>query len=133
MRIGTAIPVRSISPAAARTRSSSLSGNTIRHLRSAARWRMRSTNVTASGYGNRGTSPLWTRRSALELAGQCLGDRRMNETLEIAVMLGHFAHDARADVGRLHRRDHEDRLEALRHVAVHECHLKLVLEIAHGP
>src|SRR5438270_10298887 len=45
-------------------------------------------------------------------------------------MFGHLTYDARADVSGLHRRHHEHGLEALRHVPIHERHLKLVLEIA---
>src|SRR6185436_11338423 len=68
-----------------------------------------------------------------ELRGQCLGYGRMHQALEIAVVLRYLAHDARADVGSLYRWHHEDRLEALRHVPVHQRHLELVLEIANRP
>src|SRR5438045_2680234 len=54
----------------------------------------------------------------------------MNQPFEVSVMLSDFAHDARADVRGLDRRDHEHSLEILRHVPVHERHLKLVLEVA---
>src|SRR6476659_5487148 len=54
----------------------------------------------------------------------------MNESREVSVVLRDFAHDARADVGRFDRWHHENRLETLRQMSVHERHLELVLEIA---
>src|SRR5258705_7378001 len=56
----------------------------------------------------------------------------MHQTLEVAMMLGDFPDDARADVGRLDRWHHEHGLEAFGHVSIHQRHLELVLEIADG-
>ncbi len=54
----------------------------------------------------------------------------MHERRQVPIVLRDFPDDAGADVGRLDRRHHEDRLEALRQVAIHQRHLELVLEIA---
>src|SRR6202171_203113 len=59
-----------------------------------------------------------------------LGNRRMYERLQVSVVLRDLPDDARADVGRLDRGHHEDRLEAFGQVAIHQRHLELVLEIA---
>src|SRR5687768_2178052 len=71
------------------------------------------------------------RTRSRELAVKRSRYRRMHETIQAAPELGNFADDAGADVGSLHRRHHEDCLETRRQVAVHQRHLKLVLEIAH--
>src|SRR5262245_44755082 len=56
----------------------------------------------------------------------------MHEVTYLAAVAGDFAHEARADVGRVERRDHEYGLQARRQMAIHESHLILVLEIADG-
>src|SRR5882762_4856242 len=71
-------------------------------------------------------------RPDLELSGERLRDRWMHQAVEVSTMLRDFTDDARADVGRLHRRDHEDGLEVLGHMSVHQRHLELVLEVADG-
>src|SRR3954468_3464838 len=96
-RIGTAMPVRSISLAAARIRSSPLSGKTTLRFSSAACCRILSTNATG---GPR------------KLVCECFCNGRVDQTLEVAMVLSYLADHTRADVGRLDRRHHEDRLEA---------------------
>src|SRR4051794_26286672 len=56
----------------------------------------------------------------------------MYERRDIAAVPRDLADETRADMRGVERRNHEDRLQPRRQVAVHERHLILILEIAHG-
>src|SRR5690242_11738183 len=103
---------------AAATRGSADSGKTMRRARADARARTPSTNSLTRASGG------------LEPDLERLGDLRMHELRDVAAEARNLAHQARADVGRVERRHHEDRLESRRQVTVHQGHLVLVLEIA---
>jgi len=56
----------------------------------------------------------------------------MNEARDVTTVARDFANETGADVRRVERWDHEHRLQLCRQVAIHERHLILILEIAHG-
>src|SRR5688500_14442941 len=59
-------------------------------------------------------------------------DGRMNEISGRSAESGNFAHETRAHKGEIDRGNHEQRLERRMQMPVHERHLILVLEVAHG-
>src|SRR5438034_2022465 len=92
--------------AARATLSSSPSANTTCRWRAAARERRSAMN------------PTLRRRLGLVLLAESGSDGRMNEAIELSAVLRHFPHHARADVGRLDRRNHENRFQPGGHVTV---------------
>ena len=115
--IGSTMPLGARArPTAARVRSSALSGKTI----ASARRRGAPANVGEK---------VHLRRDA---RAKGAGNRRMHETREVAAVARDLANEAGADVRRVERRHHVHGLESRRQMAIHERHLILVFEIAHG-
>src|SRR5688500_1974525 len=117
---GSAMPCSARNRIAERTRSSAVSGKTIRRMRRPARARRRAMKLTSCTL------------STVEPAAERVGDDRVDEIRDVASESRHLADEARADVRRIERRNHEDRLQPRGEVPVHERHLVLVLEIADG-
>ena len=76
--------------------------------------------------------PRDEKRKSMHLGLQALDDQRRHEPFDGAAELGHFAHDARAEIAVFFRGHHEDGFDVGLETAVHERHLEFVFVVGDG-